>query len=81
MSPGDTCSSDGSNFVVVFTEPRCSNYSGITLTFSAATIAFNSLGVPVDSGGTPIGNQTVTVTLGSSSQNITIEAGTGRVYE
>jgi prepilin-type N-terminal cleavage/methylation domain-containing protein len=85
MSPGDTCSSDASNnFVVDFTEPRCSNYQNIQITILPATnpIAFNSLGTPVNSTtGIGLASQTITVFLsGAGSQTINIEAGTGRVY-
>ena len=80
-SSGDVCSSDASNnFVVDFTQSRCSNYSGVTITTLPATnpIAFNSLGTPVDSAGATIGGQTIIVTY-NGTQQITIEQGTGRV--
>ena len=78
-SPGDPCSDSGGNFQVAFNAGRCSNYSGVTITLPAANpIAFNTLGTPVDSGGTAIANQTVTVTY-NGTQQITVEAGTGRV--
>ncbi|MBI1811369.1 MAG: hypothetical protein HYR78_05495, partial [Nitrospirae bacterium] len=82
-SSGDGCSTDASNnFVVDFSAGRCSDYSGVTTTFTtsvANTIYFNSLGTPVDAAGTAIaGNQTVTVTF-NGSRDITIDAGTGRV--
>ncbi|MBI4683864.1 MAG: prepilin-type N-terminal cleavage/methylation domain-containing protein [Nitrospirae bacterium] len=81
MSPGDSCSSDSSNnFVVDFTQNRCSTYSGVTLAFSAATIAFDSLGKPVTAAGANLATQTVTVSYPSTtSKTITVEAVTGRV--
>ena len=78
-SPGDPCSTDPANaFVVDFTNPRCSNYSGVTV--SAITIAFNSLGTPVNPGTGAVLNvdQTVTVTY-KGSKPIIITQGTGRV--
>lgn len=77
-SPGDPCSTDASNsFVVDFSNSRCSNYSGVTV--SAITIAFNSLGTPVDpTTGIAVAGQIVTVTY-KTNKNITIEQGTGRV--
>ena len=82
VSPGDTCSSDPSNnFVVAFNDSRCSNYSGATISSTnplPLIIAFNSLGTPVDAAGTALGSQTVTVNY-NGSQQINIEAGTGRV--
>ena len=89
-SSGDVCSTapDGadadttSDFIVDFNAGRCSDYSGVTTTFTtsvANTIYFNSLGTPVDATGTAIaGNQTVTVTYNGTRQ-ITIDANTGRV--
>ncbi|MDP3259668.1 MAG: prepilin-type N-terminal cleavage/methylation domain-containing protein [Thermodesulfovibrionales bacterium] len=81
-SPGDPCSDSGGNFQVAFNAGRCSDYSGVTTTFTtsvANTIYFNSLGTPVDATGTAIvGNQTVTVTYKGTNQ-ITIDANTGRV--
>mgnify|MGYP001561135472 CR=1 FL=1 len=89
-SPGDVCSTapDGadadttSDFIVDTSQDRCSDYSGVTTTFTtsvANTIYFNSLGTPVDATGTAIaGNQTVTVTYNGTRQ-ITIDANTGRV--
>lgn len=80
-SPGDPCSTDTSNnFVVAFNDSRCDSYSGVTITVPTTNpIAFNSLGTPVNSGGTTIAGQTVTVTYKGSSKSITIEEGTGRV--
>lgn len=81
-SPGDSCSTDPSNnFVVDFTQSRCSSYSGVILSFTTSVIAFNSLGTPVDTAGTPFGtNQTITLSYsGLTPETITIEAGTGRV--
>jgi Tfp pilus assembly protein FimT len=81
-SPGDSCSTDPlNNFVVDFTQSRCSNYSGVTLSFTTSVIAFNSLGTPVDAAGTPFGtNQTITLSYsGLTPKTITIETGTGRV--
>lgn len=78
-SPGDPCSTDASyNFVVDFTQNRCSSYERVRLVFSVAIIAFNSLGMPVNSRGEALSTQTVTVTF-NGSRTITIEAGTGRV--
>ncbi len=82
ISPGDSCSTDPSNnFVVDFTQDRCSNYSGVTLSFSASIIAFNSIGTPVDAAGTPFGtDQAITLSYsGLTPKTITIETGTGRV--
>ncbi|TAL28606.1 MAG: prepilin-type N-terminal cleavage/methylation domain-containing protein [Nitrospirae bacterium] len=79
VSPGDPCSTDPlNNFIVDFNDPRCSNYSGVTIAPPFITIAFNSLGSPVNAAGVAIGPETVTVTY-NGSQTITIAAGTGRV--
>ncbi len=82
-SSGDSCSTDASNnFVVDFTQGRCSNYKNVRIAALPSTnpIAFNSIGTPVDSGGAIAVNQIITLSLsGASSQSITIEAGTGRV--
>ncbi len=79
-SPAEGCSSDASgDFVVDFTAPRCSELSGLTLSFSAATAAFDSLGSPVDAAGAALGTQTVDVTGPGGTKTVTIEAQTGRV--
>ena len=78
-SPGDPCSDSGGNFQVAFNADRCSNYSGVTITSPATNpIAFDSRGTPVNSGGTTIVSQTVTVAYNGARQ-ITIEQSTGRV--
>ena len=79
-SPSEGCSSDASgDFVVDFTAARCSELSGLTLSFSAATVAFDSLGSPVDAAGAALGTQTVDVTGPPGTKTVTIEAQTGRV--
>ncbi|MCX5717826.1 MAG: prepilin-type N-terminal cleavage/methylation domain-containing protein [Nitrospirae bacterium] len=78
-SSGDPCSDSGGNFQVAFNAGRCSNYSGVTITSPVTNpIAFDSRGTPVNSGGTTIVSQTVTVTYNGNRQ-ITIEANTGRI--
>jgi prepilin-type N-terminal cleavage/methylation domain-containing protein len=79
-SSGDGCSTGASNyFVVAFDQPRCSEYSNVTITSPATNpIAFDSRGTPVNSAGTTIVLQTVTVTY-NGSRPITIDAVTGRV--
>ncbi|OGW58640.1 MAG: hypothetical protein A2Z09_03215 [Nitrospirae bacterium RBG_16_43_8] len=79
-SPGDPCSDNGGNFQVDFNAGRCSNYSSVTITSPVTNpIAFNALGTPVDSGGTSITSQTVTVIYKGTNNAITVEQGTGRV--
>ncbi len=81
-SPSEGCSSDASgDFVVDFTAARCSELSGLTLSFSTATVAFDSLGSPVDAGGAAIGTQTVDVTGPGGTRTVTIETQTGRVSD
>jgi Tfp pilus assembly protein FimT len=81
-SPAEGCSSDASgDFVVDFTAARCSELSGLTLSFSAATVAFDSLGSPVDAAGAALGTQTVDVTGPPGTKIVTIEAQTGRVSD
>lgn len=84
-SPGDPCSTDSSNnFIVDFSDSRCSNYSGVTIatTIPSNRVEFNSIGAPYGGDSNPLTspNNTVTVSVaGAGSQTITIEAGTGRV--
>ena len=87
-SPGDPCSDSGGTFVVDFSQPRCSNYSGVEIEITSPTInpiAFSALGTPVEGRiveptfGNPIGTQTVTVKYKGTNKDIMVEAGTGRV--
>ncbi len=78
-SAGAPCSSDGAgNFVVDFSAPQCSSFSGVSFT-AMPTVYFSALGAPVDASGVPLaGNQFVDLLLGAT-RRITIEAGTGRI--
>lgn len=79
-SPGGLCSTDASGkFVVDYGLQRCSELSGLSLSFSTNTVAFDPLGSPVDAGGSPLGTQTVTVSGAGGSRTVTVEASTGRV--
>lgn len=81
-SPGDSCSKDANGkFVVDFTQPRCSDLSGVTLSFLNNAIAFDSIGRLVNSStesSEPLITQTITVNY-KGTKSIVIEEGTGRV--
>jgi len=84
-SPGDSCSTNTfNNFVVNFTQPRCSNYNGVTITTTLplSIVKFDSLGTPYDGNNSLLvaGSNTIKLShSGVTDQTITIEAGTGRV--
>src|SRR3989339_239671 len=81
-SPGDPCSDNGGNFEVAFNTPRCSNFSGVTITTNITddVLQFNSLGTPLQGIFASVipSDRTITITY-KDSKPIYIEVGTGRV--
>ncbi|MBI4823765.1 MAG: type II secretion system protein [Nitrospirae bacterium] len=73
-SPGEPCSTDSSGkFVVNFTQGRCKEFEGVTLSYITNTISFDSIGGLVNSTG-----EDITVNY-KGSKTLSIENSTGRV--
>lgn len=78
-SPGGNCSErpDG-KFSVDYTNDRCKEFSGVTLSFVNNSIAFNSIGRLVNATtGADLGTQSVTVNY-SGTKIVSIDGVTGR---